>query len=501
MKVLLVYPQIPVTYWGFQYALKFVSKRAGFPPLGLLTVAAMLPEQYEKRFVDLNVAKLKDKDILWADYIFISAMVVQKESVRNIITRCHNLGVKIVAGGPLFTSDYEEYADVDHLLLNEGELTLPTFIRDLENGTAKHLYQSTEWADLNTTPVPLWKLIDMRKYATMNIQYSRGCPFNCDFCNITSLFGHLPRTKETPRLLRELDSLYDSGWRGGVFFVDDNFIGNKKKLKEEILPELIGWMAAKKYPFTFITETSINIADDEVLMEMMAKAGFKTVFIGIETPNEDSLVECNKIQNRNRDLITCVKKIQRFGLEVQGGFIVGFDNDNDTIFDKLVDFIQESGIVTAMVGLLNAPKGTTLSRRLAGEGRLVEGFSGNNTDFSINFIPKMEKSVLLKGYKKIVDTIYSPKKYYERILTFMAEYKHPEFVAMQFNSSHIRAFFRSIVRLGIIGKERRYFWRLIFWSLFKRREVFPLAVTLSIYGFHFRKVFEKTSPEIYYDET
>jgi radical SAM superfamily enzyme YgiQ (UPF0313 family) len=496
MKILLVYPQIPVTYWGFQYALKFISKKAGFPPLGLLTVAAMLPDHYEKRLIDMNVAKLRDKDILWADYVLISAMAVQKQSVKEIITRCRRLGTKMIAGGPLFTCEYEEYAEVDHLLLNEGELTIPPFIRDLENGTAAHLYASKDWADLRTTPLPLWELIDMKKYATMNIQYSRGCPFNCDFCNITSLYGHQPRTKDASQFLQELDSLYDAGWRGGIFLVDDNFIGNKRKLKEEILPALIDWMASKRYPFTFLTEASINLADDEVLLTMMAKAGFDTVFIGIETPDENSLVECNKVQNKNRDLMASIKTIQRFGLEVQGGFIVGFDNDNASIFDKIISFIQESGIVTAMVGLLNAPEGTKLYQRLAGEGRLLEGFSGNNTDFSMNFIPKMEKGMLLKGYKSIVDTIYSPKKYYERVLTFLDQYKPAKVAVPRIKFYHILAFMRSVFRLGIIGRERPYYWRLILWSLRKRREVFPLVVALSIYGFHFRKVFQRTLPSI-----
>lgn len=491
MKILLVYPQIPITYWGFQYALKFVSKKAGFPPLGLLTIAAMLPEKYEKRLIDMNVTKLKDKDIQWADYVFVSAMVVQKESVRDVFDRCHQLGAKIVAGGPLFTAEPEEYAAADHLLLNEGELTIADFIRDLENGTPGHLYTSDGWADIRKTPAPLWHLIAMRKYATMNIQYSRGCPFNCDFCNITTLFGHQPRTKDAVQLIQELALLYDAGWRGGIFLVDDNFIGNKRKLKEEVLPELITWMKDKKYPFSFLTEASINLADDDELMAMMVKAGFNTVFVGIETPDEDSLVECNKIQNKNRDLIACVKKIQHSGLQVQGGFIVGFDNDTVSIFDKLVNFIQESGIVTAMVGLLNAPKGTKLYQRLASEGRLMKDFTGDNTDYSMNFIPKMEKGILVKGYKRIVDTIYSPKKYYERITVFLEHYEPAGLSRQKIGREQVMAFLRSVFQLGIIGKERRYYWRLLLWSLRKRRQVFPLAVTLSIYGYHFRKVFSR----------
>ncbi len=490
MKILMVYPTYPNTYWSFHYALKFISKKAAFPPLGLLTIAAMLPAHWGKKLVDMNITKLKDKDILWADYVFISAMVIQSKSARQVIDRCKALGVKTVAGGPLFTSSYDEYGDVDHILLNEGEITLPHFISDIENGKAKHIYNESGWADIEKTPIPLWNLIDIKKYASMNIQYSRGCPFNCDFCNITVLYGRTPRTKNSSQLLNELDTLYEIGWKGGVFFVDDNFIGNKKKLKEEILPELINWMAEKKYPFSFITEASINLSDDEELMQLMVKAGFDTVFVGIETPDEDSLIECNKLQNKNRDLISCVKKIQNYGLQVQGGFIVGFDNDNVSIFDKMVNFIQESGIVTAMVGLLNAPKGTRLYKRLVGEGRLLNDMSGDNTGFTINFIPKMNREKLLTGYKHIINTIYSPKHYYERVITFLKEYKPIKLGVQKIKLTEIAAFFRSVLKLGIIGKERFYYWKLFFWSLFKCPRLFPLAISFSIYGYHFRKVFE-----------
>jgi radical SAM superfamily enzyme YgiQ (UPF0313 family) len=491
MKILMVYPMYPKTYWSFHYALKFISKKASFPPLGLLTVASMLPGHWEKKLVDMNVTKLKDTDILWADYVFISAMVIQGASARQVINRCKVLGIKTVAGGPLFTSSYEDYDDVDHILLNEGEVTLPHFINDLENGTAsKHLYEADGWADIEKTPCPSWNLIDMKKYASMNIQYSRGCPFNCDFCNITVLFGRDPRTKQASQLLCELDALYEAGWKGGVFFVDDNFIGNKKKLKDDLLPALIKWMQEKKYPFSFLTEASINLSDDEELMQLMIKAGFDTVFIGIETPDEKSLVECNKFQNKGRDLLECVKKIQRQGLQVQGGFIIGFDNDNTSTFEKMVKFIQESGIVTAMVGLLNAPKGTGLYKRLMGEGRLLHDMSGDNTGFSINFTPKMNFELLINGYKQIVNTIYSPKQYYDRVITFLKEYNPIVKSVKRIKLIHITAFLRSVVRLGIIGKERLYYWKLFFWSLFKRPRLFPLAISLSIYGFHFRKVFE-----------
>jgi radical SAM superfamily enzyme YgiQ (UPF0313 family) len=489
MKILFVYPEYPVTFWGFQYALKFISKKASFPPLGLLTVAAMLPEACEKKLVDMNVETLSDRDIAWADCVFISAMVVQKVSAKSVIARCRSLGVKIAAGGPLFTSEPDEFDDVDYLVLNEGEITVPAFMSDLEKGGAKHLYTTDEYPDLSQTPVPDWSLLNKRKYATMSIQYSRGCPFNCDFCNITSLFGHKPRTKEVGMLLNELDALYRFGWRGGVFFVDDNFIGNKQKLKEEILPAITGWMKAHRNPFVFLTETSINLADDDELMEMMVNAGFNDVFVGIETPDENSLAECNKLQNKNRDLIQCVKRIQHSGLEVQGGFIVGFDSDNPGIFARLVGFIQDSGIVTAMVGLLNAPRGTGLYQRLSKEGRLAEEFSGDNTNFSMNFTPKMDRQLLVKGYRNIVETIYSPKYYYARVKTFLKEYGAAKPSGKAFKMCYVAAFFKSVFRLGIVGKERRYFWQLLFWSLFRRPKVFADAVKFSIYGYHFRRVY------------
>ena len=492
MKILLVYPKSPVTYWGFQYALKFISKKSTFPPLGLLTVAAILPQDYEKKLIDMNVEMLKDKDLLWADYVFISAMVVQKDSVREVVDRCKKLGVKTVAGGPLFTAEAELYDDIDHLVLNEGEITIPAFLADLDQGNAKHLYTSQEWAELSTTPVPRWDLINTKNYASLNIQYSRGCPFNCDFCNITSLFGRTPRTKDSGQILQELNALYESGWRGNVFFVDDNFIGNKKQLMENVLPALIDWMESHDHPFRFSTEASINLVDDENLMTMMVKGGFNTVFVGIETPDEESLNECKKTQNVNRDLVFCIKKIQQFGLEVQGGFIVGFDNDNPSIFNRMIWFIQESGIASAMVGLLNAPKGTKLYQRLLDEGRITDEFTGDNTNFTMNFIPKMDKNQLILGYQNIVATIYSPKYYYERVQIFLKDFDADKLDHADLNLINILAFIKSVVRLGIFGKERYYYWKLLTWSLTKHRNLFPAAIRFSIYGFHFRRVYQNT---------
>jgi radical SAM superfamily enzyme YgiQ (UPF0313 family) len=488
MNILLVYPTYPDTFWSFKHALKFVSKKASFPPLGLLTVAAILPKNWNVKLIDMNTDELKNEDILSADFVFISAMSVQSKSADEVIQRCKKLNKKIVAGGPLFTSSSENYEDVDHLVLNEAEITLPLFLDDLEKGIPKHKYTKDKWADITTTPLPRWDIVPIKNYTSMNLQYSRGCPFDCDFCDITVLYGRKPRTKTKEQVIDELDLLYFIGWRGPVFFVDDNFIGNKVKLKREILPAIIEWMEKRKNPFYLNTEVSINLADDEELMQMMAKAGFEAVFVGIETPNDESLIECNKPQNRNRDLISSIKKIQQFGLEVQGGFIVGFDNDPASIFDKLASFIQESGIVTAMVGLLNAPKGTKLQKRLENEGRMLKDFTGSNTDFSINFVPKMDTKALLDGYQKILNKIYSPKYFYERVMCFMKEFEPKKKKVFHLNPNYILALFRSIFKLGVFGEERIYYWKLFFWSLFRKPQLFSLAILFTIYGFHFKKI-------------
>lgn len=336
----------------------------------------------------------------------------------------------------------------------------------------------------------MWELAALRHYSSMCIQYSRGCPFDCEFCDITVMLGHRPRTKSAKQILAELDALYERGWRDGVFFVDDNFIGNKPKLKTEILPALIEWRR-DKVGMAFQTEVSVNLADDPELMSLMVKAGFETVFVGIETPNEESLSECNKFQNQGRDLVESVKVMQRAGLEVQGGFIVGFDSDTPSIFRRQIEFIQRSGIVTAMVGLLQAPQGTRLHERLEKEGRLLGRTSGNNTDNTMNFKPKMDLQVLREGYRQILTTIYSPRAYYKRIRTFLGEYKKSEVVRPHLSWKYLAAFFRSIVVLGLGGKERFEYWRLFFWTLLRRPRSFPTAIVLAIYGFHFRRVCER----------
>jgi radical SAM superfamily enzyme YgiQ (UPF0313 family) len=302
------------------------------------------------------------------------------------------------------------------------------------------------------------------------------------------LLGHRPRTKTAAQIITELDSLYALGWRKGIFFVDDNFIGNKKQIKAEILPALIEWRKGKT-GMPFSTEVSINLVDDQELLTLMTGAGFDTVFVGIETPNEGSLTECSKTQNKGRDLVECVKQLQRAGLQVQGGFIVGFDNDPPSIFQQQIEFIQKSGIVTAMVGLLQAPPGTRLFERMRKESRLVDEMSGDNVDGSTNIIPLMGLETLREGYRKLLVQLYTPKMYYERILTFLREY-HPSKMEFQLDIQYVLAFGRSIYQLGICGAERVQYWRLFFWTLFHHPRLFPLAITLAVMGFHFRQVVE-----------
>lgn len=493
MKILLIYPEYPETFWSFKHALKFIRKRAALPPLGLVTIAAMLPHDWSMKLVDMNVTKLRDKDLAWADYAFISSMSVQRASTLEAISRCKKAGLKVIAGGPLFTGEYDQFEDVDHFVLNEAELTLAPFLADLEKGCAGRIYDTPGFCDIQTTPAPKWELLKLNKYATMSIQFSRGCPFNCEFCNVTALFGHRPRIKTSGQIIAELDGLYNRGWRGPVFFVDDNFIGNKAFLKADLLPALIRWQKGKKR-IPFNTEASINLADDRKLMDMMVKAGFDTVFIGIETPDEKGLAECNKQQNRNRDMIESIKVMQRAGLQVQGGFIVGFDSDTPSIFQRQIEFIQKSGIVTAMVGMLNAPPGTRLYERMRNEGRLIGLFSGDNVDGKTNIIPRMGLDALKDGYGKMIRHLYSPKQYYKRTKTFLMEYEMPK-TRIPVDFQRIIAAFRSIIRLGFFGRERYQYWKIMSWTFFRRPRLVPMAITFAIYGHHFRKIAELSGIE------
>lgn len=448
----------------------------------------MLPAGWDLRLVDLNVDKLDEKQLDWADYVLISAMNVQRKSTWELIRKCRKKGKKIIAGGPLFTSDFADFDEVDYLVLNEAELTLPEFLMDLAIGSPKHLYTTNEFADISSTPIPMWSLIDMKKHASMSIQYSRRCPYDCEFCDITLLLGCKVRTKLRDQVISELEAIHKAGWRKEIFFVDDNFIGNKPKLKNEILPAIIDWQSQFGIQHSFNTQVSIELADEQELIKLMTKAGFDKVFIGIETPHEGSLKECNKFKNENRDLLSSVNNLQKAGLEVAGGFIVGFDNDPSSIFDSQVEFIQRSGIVTAMVGLLTALPDTKLYHRLRHENRILKQSSGDNTDFTMNFVPTMKSEELIKGYTKILTTIYSPKAYYARVKTFLREYRQTKRKRSPMSFHYLIALVKSLFYIGFWSKSGLRYWDLFFWTIFNLPGLIANSITFTIYGFHFRKI-------------
>jgi radical SAM superfamily enzyme YgiQ (UPF0313 family) len=490
MKILLVYPEFPDTYWSFRHALSFEGKRSAYPPLGLLTVSAMLPDAWERRLVDMNIQPLKPSDIKWADMVFASAMIVQKDSLRRVVELCQAEGKRVVIGGPYVTSGAERLPQADHIFLGEAETTLPEFIRDLESGVPKRVYQAAERPALSAAPIPDFHLAELRRYSAMPVQYSRGCPFQCEFCDIIEIYGRVPRTKSNEQMVAELDALLRVGWRGTVFIVDDNFIGNKRNVKR-LIPVLADWSERNGRPFSFITEASVNLAEDDELLDGMRRAHFRRVFLGIETPVEESLKEAQKGQNMRRNLLHSVRKIQSYGMEVMAGFIVGFDNDPDDIFERQIEFIRESAIPLAMVGLLTALPDTQLWRRLEREGRLLLESTGNNTDGSLNFVPKMDATRLIEGYKSIMRAIYSPGEYYKRALDCLERVVAgaPEARRKSF-ANDVMTLFRIVLALGIRDRERGEFWRYLSCALTRHREKFADAVRLAAVGYHFRKLTE-----------
>lgn len=487
MKVLMINPKYPDTFWSYKHALAFIHKKASLPPLGLLTVSSLLPASWEKKLIDLNVCELIDEDIRDSDLVLIGAMIVQQDSAREIIKRIRTFGKFIIAGGPLFSALYKDFPDVDCFVLNEGEITIPMFLKDLEKSKLKRVYRSDARPDITKTPLPDWQLINMNDYASMSIQVSRGCPFSCDFCDIIVMNGRIPRVKNADQVIAELDALYNAGWRGGVFIVDDNFIGNRKKVKV-ILNEISLWQKRHNRAFNFSTEASITVADDIELINMLKESNFTGLFVGIETPEEESLKSCGKFQNTGKDLREKVRFLQRNGLEVKGGFIVGFDTDTAKTFPKMIDFIQSSGIITAMVGLLHALPKTELYRKLKKEGRILSAATGNNTDSTLNFRPVLEKEVLLSGYKKILNTIYDPKNYYSRIITYLKEYKEFASGSKLSLGLMISAITRSVWVMGVTGRGKLHFWKMILWTIFRKPKLIAEAITQSIYGYHYRTV-------------
>jgi len=486
MKILLVSPKTPDTFWSFKHALRFVSKRASMPPLGLLTVAALLPHDWELKLVDLNIEKLSDRQLAWADYVFLGAMIVHQESVREIVARCTAAGKRVIAGGPLFTTGHEAFPEISHFVLGEAEEVMPEVVEDLRRGSLKPMYRAPRWPELTNTPIPRWDLLQKKYYVTMAVQFSRGCPFDCEFCDIIVMNGRRPRTKTPEHLIAELDALRVGGWQDMVFIVDDNFIGNKRHTRE-LLHALIEWRQRTGAKMGFLTEASVNLADDPELCTLMIQAGFKKVFVGIETPSAEALAECHKRQNSNRDLVDAVHTLQRAGFEVMGGFIVGFDSDKADIFKRQFDFIQRSGVATAMVGLLTALPQTRLWQRLKSEGRLETASSGNNTDAVLNFKPSLSKEYLVNGYRDLMKKLYEPRNYYARIRTFLKSHR-PTGPRLRLSRADCNAFLKSFWVLGVWHRGRFAYWRLFWGTLLKRPRHFPHAMELAITGHHLRRV-------------
>ena len=486
MNVLLVYPRSPDTFWSFRHVLRFLAKKAAFPPLGLLTVAAMLPRHWSLRLVDLNVSALTDDQIRRADYVLLSGMIVQKQEAREIAARCAALGRTVIAGGPLFTTGHRDFPEIRHFVLGEAEDVIEHLVADMQRGALQPVYSAPGWPDVRKTPVPRWDLIDLGDYVTMPVQFSRGCPFDCEFCDIVVMNGRVPRAKEPAQLVRELEALRLAGWKDMVFIVDDNFIGNRK-LAREMLKALIQWRRLARPTMGFFTEASVNLADHAELFELMVEAGFTKVFLGIETPSAESLEECGKTQNRKRDLADSVTTLQRAGLEVMGGFIVGFDSDPQDIFARQFEFIQRTGVVTAMVGLLTALPQTALYRRLAREGRILAETCGNNTDAVLNFVTRQDREAILSGYRELMRSLYAPRNYYRRIQAFLGSFE-PRGPARRLSPSDVMAFLNSLWLLGVWHGGRTRYWLLFWHTLLASPRKLRTAVELSILGYHFRKV-------------
>ncbi len=511
MNVLLIYPKFPDTYWSFKYALKFVGKRAAQPPLGLMTIAALLPGAWKKRLVDTNVERLRDRDLAWADVVLLSAMHIQRESLLAIVERCRARGLRTVVGGPIASSVPAADLKTDHVVIGEAESLIADLARDLEEGTARPVYQAAERPEMTVSPLPDLSLIKMKRYSTMTVQYSRGCPFNCEFCDIIEIYGRRPRTKAVAQVLAELDQLRAAGWREAVFIVDDNFIGNKARAKE-LLRALVEWRSQVEAGFEFITEASLNLADDTELMQLMKDAGFKSVFLGIETPDESGLIASNKLQNTRRSLLESVARIQSYGIEVMGGFILGFDTDKEDIFDRMVEFIERSGIPIAMVGLLQAMPGTQLFRRLRQEGRIVDAGDGNNTFCDrLNFLPRMDAAKLVEGYRQVMKRIYNCEAYYERVKIYLnrAHPKPAKRAAREqaknqprtqseqwMTRANLRALVHSIIRQGVFGRHQWSYWKFLAEAATRYRRCFGAAMTLAVMGYHFQVMTQKLSKAI-----
>jgi radical SAM superfamily enzyme YgiQ (UPF0313 family) len=484
MNALLVYPRFPLTYWGFQYGLRLIRKKANLPPLGLITLAALLPGQWRVRLVDLNVGALRDEDLHWADVVLTGGMLVQVTSMHEVIARSHSLGVPVAVGGPAPTTSPELFTDADVVFRGEAEERVEDLVSALERAPSGHqvLDAPDGFPDMKNVAVPRFDLLDLSKYASMCLQYSRGCPFRCEFCDIVEIFGRRPRVKTPEQVLAELEAIHRSGYRGTLFFVDDNFIGNKPAVKR-LLPIIGEWQRAHGMPFDLYTEASVDLAADPKLLADMVEAGFTSVFVGIETPSARALEQTRKFQNLRLDLSEAVDRITSAGLEVMGGFIVGFDCDGEDVFAMQREFLAHQPIPLAMVGMLTALPGTDLWRRLVAEGRLRERSNGD--PFSRpNFLPMMEERALLGGYAELMAWLYSPEAYYDRCEAYLDRVgPHPKKRQLP-TRGDLGALLRTIWHVGIVGPRRRLFWRLMARAAWHGRGHLRQAVAHAVQGEH-----------------
>jgi radical SAM superfamily enzyme YgiQ (UPF0313 family) len=481
MNALLVQPLAPKTYWGFQYAVGIVGKGAPHPPLGLATLAALLPGSWNVRILDLNVVPLRDDDLRWADAVLVTGMLVHSDSMHAVITRARRIGVRTVVGGPAASSRPGEFADADHVFVGEAEGRLDSLVAALEGGKGPHVLSPAGDAkpDLATARVPRFDLLDRGRYTSMSVQVSRGCPFQCEFCDIIELYGRNPRVKAPEQVLKELDALFELGWRGSIFVVDDNFIGNRREAAK-LLPEIARWQAVHRRPFELYTEASVDLASLPALVESMVEAGFTTVFLGIETPSVESLKETRKLQNLRLPLQESVMRLTRAGLEVYAGFIVGFDSDGEHIFEVQEAFISGLPIAAAMIGLLTALPNTALWRRLEKEGRLRFDSTGDQFGRP-NFEPVLDERTLLEGYRRLLAAIYDPAAFYARCEALVRDLGRGRARALSIDA--LAMFVRILVGVGVLSPRRFRFWRLFFKAV-GRPYAFAKAMSLAVQGEH-----------------
>ncbi|WP_414549134.1 B12-binding domain-containing radical SAM protein [Anabaena sp. CCY 0017] len=493
MKALLIWPIMPNSFWSYQETLDLAGLRSTNPPLGLITIAAMLPSDWEIRFVDRNISLETDTDWHWCDLVIISAMIIQKQDFRELIQQGVALGKKVAVGGPFPTSvpEFALEAGADYLILDEGECTIPMFLDALAKGEQQGIFRSPEKPDVTQTPIARFDLLNLDAYLAITVQFSRGCPFQCEFCDIINLYGRKPRTKTPEQMLQEFQVLYDLGWRRYVFVVDDNFIGNKRNAKV-FLKALIPWMEEHDYPFILITEASLNLAEDDELIELMVKAGFTILFMGIETPDTDSLVGIHKVQNTRHDLIESCHKITRAGLQIMSGFIIGFDNERPGAGQRIQEFIEETGIPQGMLSLLQALQNTAMWNRLQQEGRLLDGLGTVHQGAIMNFVPMRSIEEITQEYIAAFWNIYEPIPYLKRTFRhFRMMNGWRGKTQRHLTRTEMRLFAAICWRQGVVRSTRfRFWWQLVAIALTKPRLLYDYFTALGVSEHFFKYRYE-----------